>query len=671
MSKSDPSAKANHAREKFLGLSLQSTRKSYYPQLQAQLSALRENERRLRLLTDNLPARISYVDADRRFQFVNREYERVLGLGRDAIVGRHMRDVLGEDHYGKIEKQVGEVLAGNHVRFEVMLPEKGQGTIWLEANYVPYVEEDGTVLGFYGLTHDLTERKRAENALRESEAKNRELVHHAPAGICEFDIETRGFTSVNEVMCKYTGYSEEEFLSLDPNILLTDENKSAFDRMIEEVLAGDRRPAPAEFSFQCKDGRIIRVLVHARFFFEGDLPKRAMAVVHDVTALREAEEAKKQLEATLQQTQKLESLGTLAGGIAHDFNNLLMGIQGNASLALMENDPGAKDHKHLKNIETYVQRGVGLTRQLLGLARGGKYEAKPTDLKDLIVNSAEMFGRTKKEIQIELAVEKGLWSVEVDRGQIDQVLLNLCINASHAMPKGGRLTIGAHNVHLAEDVAAAYGIQPGRYVRVAVTDTGTGIDPEVRKKIFDPFFTTKKVGQGSGLGLASAFGIVKNHHGAIDVDSEPGRGSTFFFYLPVSRKSAREESRRYELPVSGHGTVLLVDDESMVLEVGEKLLNKIGYTVLTASSGESALDIYAQNADRIDLVILDIIMPQMGGDEVFDRLKAINPHVAVLLASGYSIDGQAEEIMARGCRAFIQKPFTIVELSKRLREVLG
>ncbi|BBO77285.1 hypothetical protein DSCW_47020 [Desulfosarcina widdelii] len=671
MCKSDQTAKSKQAREKFLGLSLESTRKSYYPQLQAQLSALRENERRLRLLTDNLPARISYVDADRRFQFVNREYERVLGLSRNAIVGRHLRDVLGEDHYGKIEKQVHNVLAGNHVRFEVMLSEKDKGTIWLEANYVPYLAEDGIVLGFYGLTHDLTERKRAENALRESEAKNRELVQHAPAGICEFDLEKRGFTSVNEVMCKYTGYSEDEFLSLDPNILLTDESKSTLDRMIADVLAGDRRPAPAEFSFRCKDGRIIRVLVHARFFFEGALPKRAMAVAHDVTALREAEEARKQLEATLQRTQKLESLGTLAGGIAHDFNNLLMGIQGNASLALMENDPGSSDHKHLKNIETYVQRGVGLTRQLLGLTRGGKYEVKPTDLKKLIANGADMFGRTKKEIQIELAVEEDLWSAEVDRGQIDQVLLNLYINASHAMPRGGRLTIGARNVRLAEDVAAAYGIQPGRYVRVSVTDTGTGIDPAVRKKIFDPFFTTKEVGKGSGLGLASAFGILKNHNGAIDVDSEPACGSTFFFYLPISQKSARKETKRYETLASGHGTVLLVDDESMVLDVGEKLLKKIGYTVLTASSGESALDIYAQNADRIDLVILDIIMPQMDGGEVFDRLKTINPDVAVLLASGYSIDGQAESIMARGCRSFIQKPFTIVELSKRLREVLG
>jgi len=670
MSKSDQTDKSNRAREKFLGLSLQSTRKSYYPQLRAQLSALRENERRLRLLTDNLPARISYVDADRRFQFVNREYERVLGLSRNAIIGRHLRDVLGEDHYGKIEKQVHNVLAGNHVRFEVMLSEKGKGTIWLEANYVPDVEEEGTVLGFYDLTHDLTERKRAENALRESEAKNRELVQHAPAGICEVDIETRKFTSVNEVMCKYTGYSEDEFLSLNPNILLTDESRITLDRMIGEVWAGDRRPAPAEFSFRCKDGRIIRVLVNARFFFEDDVPKRAMAVTHDVTALREAEEAKKQLEAKLQETQKLESLGTLAGGIAHDFNNLLMGIQGNASLALMENNPDTPHHKQLKNIETYVQRGVGLTRQLLGLARGGKYEVKPTNLKELIANSADMFGRTKKEIQIELAVEEDLWSVEVDRGQIDQVLLNLCINASHAMSGGGRLTIGGGNVHLAEDAAAAYDIQPGKYVRVFVTDTGTGIDPAVRKKIFDPFFTTKGVGRGSGLGLASAFGIVKNHQGAIDVDSEPGRGSTFFFYLPVSQKSAQAEPERSETLVSGHGTVLLVDDESMVLDVGEKLLEKIGYTVITASSGESAVDIYAENADRIDLVILDMIMPKMGGGEVFDRLKVIKPDVAVLLSSGYSIDGQAREILARGCRGFIQKPFTIVELSKRLREVL-
>ena len=672
MAPSDPPIKPSPAREKFLGLSLESTRKSYYPQLRAQLSALQENEKRLRLLTDNLPARISFVDADQRFQFVNCEYERALDMDRDAIVGRRLCDVLGEDNYHKIESHVLEALNGRHVRFEARFAQKRGGYIWLEANYVPFLEADGRVAGFYDLTHDLTDRKRAEDALRESEAKNRELVQHAPAGIYEIDLETFRFISVNNVMCEYTGYSQSEFLGLDPYALLNEKGQANLKQVLDMVVKEGQDRALLEYAIIGKGGRKIQALVNMRFYFENGRPKRSMGVAHDVTPLREAQEARKRLEVKLQETQKLESLGTLAGGIAHDFNNLLMGIQGNASLSLLEHHPGSSHYQRLKRIEEYVQRGVDLTRQLLGLARGGKYEVQATDLNKLIAASVEMFGRTRKEVQIRFAPGSGLWPVEVDRGQIEQVLLNLLINAWHAMPDGGELTLETGNVFLEEANAAVYSIHPGRYVRVSVADTGIGIDPAVRQKIFDPFFTTKGIGKGSGLGLASAYGIIKNHQGAIDVDSELGRGSEFFFYLPASRKGGvPKETRRSEKLESGRETILLVDDEEMVLTVGEKLLKKLGYTVVPASSGQAAVDVYAEQAERIDLVILDMIMPQMGGSDTFDRLKALNPDVGVLLSSGYSIDGQATRILERGCRGFIQKPFTIGTLSKKLREVLG
>jgi two-component system cell cycle sensor histidine kinase/response regulator CckA len=672
MSESDPSLSSNRAREKFLGLSLESTRKSYYPQLQAQLSALRENERRMRLLADNLPARISYVDADQRFQFVNREYARALELDRNAIIGRHLWDILGRRSYGKIVSQVEAALSGNQTCFEVMFDKRDATPVWLEVNYVPHVDADGRVCGFYDLSHDLTERKRAEAALRESEAKNRELVQHAPAGIFEIDLETMRFTRVNEVMCTYTGFSMDEFLSLDPYSLLCEESKTALDRMLQAVAAGSRHPEPTEFSARVKDDRVIRVLVNTRFFFEGDQPRRAMAVAHDVTAAREAEQAKKQLEIKLQEAQKLESLGTLAGGIAHDFNNLLMGIQGNASLSLLDLGPDSPHFQHLKNIETYVRRGVDLTRQLLGLARGGKYEVKPTDLNALLNSSADMFGRTRKELRIHLKCAADLWPVNVDRGQIEQVLLNLFINAWHAMPDGGDMFLETCNVVLDETDAAAHAIAPGRYVRAAVTDTGVGIDPAIRQKLFDPFFTTKGVGKGSGLGLASAYGIIQNHHGVIDVESEPGRGSVFFFYLPASTAEAGQQSDSSvpEQPASGTETILLVDDESMILEVGQRLLTRLGYTVITADSGQAAVEILVESRDRIDLVILDMIMPGMGGSDAFDHMKRIDPAVNVLLSSGYSIDGQAERILKRGCRGFIQKPFSIGELAQKVRAVL-
>jgi CheY-like chemotaxis protein len=238
------------------------------------------------------------------------------------------------------------------------------------------------------------------------------------------------------------------------------------------------------------------------------------------------------------------------------------------------------------------------------------------------------------------------------------------------MPGGGNLVIETRNAVLDNAQAAHYSIHPGRYVHVSVRDTGTGINPATRTKIFDPFFTTKGVGKGTGLGLASAYGIIKNHQGVIDVDSRVGRGSDFFFYLPASEKGVREEPEAAERPERGSEAILLVDDEAMILEVGKAILTQLGYTVITADSGQTALTIYAQNAPPIDLVILDMIMPQMGGSETFDRLLKLNPDVKVLLSSGYSMDGQAAAILNRGCSGFIQKPFTLNDLSRKLREIL-
>ncbi len=663
--------KFQQAREKFLGLSLESTRKSYYPQLKQQLSAIQENEKRLRLLTDNLPARISFIDAQQRYLFVNREYERIWGLPRGKIIGRQVKELLGPDNYQKIEDAIHQALAGRRMHFETVIVEGDGLPVWLEINYVPYIDADGTLAGFYALTQDVSERKRAENRLRESEAKNRELVQYAPAGIYEFDLVRRRFISVNHVMCEYTGYTEEEFLALDPRSLLVEEkDQDIYDAFMDDVDSGRLTPKTAEFTIRCKDGSKIIVLLNIRFFSEDGRPKRMMAVTHDITAVREAEAAKIKLEAKLQETQKLEALGTLAGGMAHDFNNLLMGIQGNASLALLDIDADHPLYQRLKNIENYVQRGVDLTRQLLGLARGGKYEVKPTNLNEVVKTSADMFGRTKKEVQIQYDLDEGLWPADVDKGQIEQVLLNLFINAWHAMPDGGDLCIATANVTLEESDVAPYAIPSGRYVRVSVADTGFGIDPSIRRKIFDPFFTTKGIGTGTGLGLASAYGIIKNHHGAIDVDSQVGQGSVFFFYLPASQKNISAGRVESKPVATGSESILLVDDESMVLDVGQELLTVLGYRVTTASSGQAAIGIYEQHQDSIDLVILDMIMPQMGGRDTFDRLRQINPKVKVLLSSGYSIDGQATSILDRGCNGFIQKPFTVNVLAKKIRQVL-
>jgi len=283
-----------------------------------------------------------------------------------------------------------------------------------------------------------------------------------------------------------------------------------------------------------------------------------------------------------------------------------------------------------------------------------------------------MFGRTQKNIEINRKYQKDIWPVEVDRGQIDQVLLNLYVNAWHAMSGGGYIYIETSNVMFDENDSKSFNVKPGKYVKISVTDTGAGMDKTTQQKIFDPFFTTKEMGRGTGLGLASAYGIIKNHSGIINVYSERGKGATFTIYLPASEKevSITKKNGDDEIP-KGTETVLLVDDEEIILDVGKDMLTALGYKVLLAGSGKEAVETYKKHKGNIELVILDMIMPRMDGGEVYDKMKEINSEVKVLLSSGYSIDREAEKILARGCDSFIQKPFDMKKLSRKIRGVLN
>jgi CheY-like chemotaxis protein len=328
-------------------------------------------------------------------------------------------------------------------------------------------------------------------------------------------------------------------------------------------------------------------------------------------------------------------------------------------------------YEHLKTIETLVMSGSDLTKQLLGFARGGKYEVKAVDLNALIYKTSETIGRTKKEIKIYRNLAPDLWLVDIDQGQIEQVLLNLYVNAWQAMPGGGELYLATSNALLEENRYKSSDGKSSLYVKISVTDTGVGMDEKTKERIFEPFFTTKEMGRGTGLGLASAYGIIKNHNGFINVYSEKGQGTTFNIYLPVStQKEIKDQIKQQDDKiVKGTETILIVDDEAMIISVGRGLLESLEYTILTAQDGPSALAIYKESKDRIDLVILDMVMPEMNGGEVFDELKKINSNVKVLLSSGYSLNGQASKIINRGCVGFIQKPFTIRDIASQLRRI--
>jgi PAS domain S-box-containing protein len=518
--------------------------------------------------------------------------------------------------------------------------------------------------------YNINTRKLTYEKLREQDEKYRTIIENIEEGFFEVDL-AGNFTFFNTSVCNITGYSAEELLGMNNRDYTTPENAKKMFNIMNKVYTTAEPSEVTDVEIIRKDGATITVELNAYLVQdqEGN-PVGFRGVVRDVSQRLLAEMEKRKLENQLQQAQKMEAIGNLAGGIAHDFNNILMGMQGNTSLMLLDIDTGHPHYDKLRSIQKYIENGAALTKQLLGFARGGKYEVRTTDLNELIEKTARMFGRTKKEIKIHTSQLREIWNVEVDQGQIEQVLLNIFVNAWHAMPDGGDLHLMTENVIIDDDFNKPFKVEAGKYVKISIIDTGAGMDKTTQLRVFEPFFTTKEMGRGTGLGLASAYGIVKNHGGFIDVFSEPGKGATFSIYLLASEKEVMEETDAAEIVLKGDETLLLVDDEEMIIEVGEEILQTLGYKVLPAVSGKEALEIYKNKKDSIDMVILDMIMPGMGGGETYDNLKQINPEIKVLLSSGYSISGQAAEILERGCDGFIQKPFKLRQLSIKIREIL-
>ncbi|WP_321492887.1 PAS domain S-box protein [uncultured Desulfobacter sp.] len=519
------------------------------------------------------------------------------------------------------------------------------------------------------LRNEIEARKEKEEALRCSEEKYRSIIENTNNGYYEVDLEGR-LTFFNDSLTVILGYSAQELKGMDSTILLEADASQQMPEKPSNTYRSGVNGNLSRLTITRKDGDRRTVDVSTAPIFDNNGTKIGYrGVVLDVSERLNAETEKKKLEERLHQIQRLEGIGTLAGGVAHDFNNLLMGIQGNISLMMLRTKPFEYSYKKLKSIESCVISGTKLTRQLLGFARGGKYMAKTLDFNQIVVDTARMFGRTRKEIRIEENISHDLWTVMADKNQIEQVLLNIYINAWQAMPDGGTVVIDTKNMILDAPFTKSFDIIPGRYVCISISDTGTGIDPSIQARIFEPFFTTKEMGRGTGLGLASAYGIVKNHDGAIDFISQPGKGTTFYIYLPASDAEIEPEPALSETIAKGTEHLLLIDDEEVILQVEQPMLESLGYNVMTASDGKTAVEIFRRFSDEIDLVILDVIMPGMSGSAIFNELKSIDSEVKVLLSSGYSLSGQAEEILSRGCVGFIQKPFSLEHLSVTLRGI--
>lgn len=501
-------------------------------------------------------------------------------------------------------------------------------------------------------------------ALRESEERFRGLFEQSNDAVIIH--ESGKIIDVNQRTCEILGYSKEQLLTMSIPDLHPEKDRPQSRNRIDTARRGEA--ILFETQWRKADGTMVDVEVSSRIVDHKN--RIVQGITRDISERKQAEEEKWKLEAQLGQAQKMEALGTLAGGIAHNFNNLLMSIQGNASLMLLEADSAHPNYERLKNIEKSVQSGSKLTRQVLGYAREGKYEIKPISLNQVVEETSDTFGATRKGIAVHRELAQDLLGVKADQGQIEQVLLNLYVNAADAMPGGGDLFLKTTNVTNKDIKNKPYKAKPGGYVFLTVKDTGTGMDKKTLDRIFDPFFTTKGLARGTGLGLASVYGIVKAHGGYIGAESKKGHGTTFSIYLPASEEKVRKPVDSAERIIEGTGTILLVDDEEMVLDVGVQLLKVLGYTVLEAKGAREAVEIYQKNKDDIDLVILDMIMPGVGGGETYDRMKDISPDIKVLLSSGYTINGQATEILKRGCDGFIQKPFNMKQLSQAIRKIL-
>ncbi|BBO74855.1 hypothetical protein DSCW_22720 [Desulfosarcina widdelii] len=506
----------------------------------------------------------------------------------------------------------------------------------------------------------------ARRMTKELLGRNRHLetiLESMNEGIVE--VYTGRVVYANTAAVKLFGIPLENLLSAEPRELFNEADRPRIEGLLEDD-KGERPTVGLTRPLELNG----RQVVIRSFPVKGEADTTILLIT-DVTDQRN-------LEYQLQHVRRMDAIGNLAGGIAHNFNNLLMGIQGNISILIQDKSPGDSGYDELAGMERCIDSGANLTRQLLSFAKGGRYSLDLLDVNSIIEASTGMFARTRKEIHVVCRLEEDPIMAEVDAAQIELALMDLYVNAWHAMSAGGTLTVSASPISLDDAFVKPYHLAAGRYVRIDVADTGSGMDAKTIERIFEPFYTTRPMGEGTGLGLASVFGIIKRHHGIIKVDSKVGLGTTFSIYLPMARileKPKTQDKLRVissdKLPKKGSGTILVVDDEEYILNADKAMLNELGYEVLLAGGGEEALRVFEENKDRIKLLILDLIMPDLGGEIVYDRIKAVSPDVRVILSSGYSIEGQAESILKKGCDGFIQKPYNLNQLARKIEEILS
>ncbi len=639
---------------------------------------LRESEQRYRLLVQHAPVGIYRIDfRTRRFIDVNDVMCEYTGYTSEEFLALDPLQLLAEESVGLFLQRQADILAGIPVSPSVEFKVRGKNGrefwILIHVNYT--VDRDGPLAATV-IAHDITDRKRAEEALRESEEWYRVLVETSPDSILAYDLSGKILAASNQTARMYGVSSTAEFLAEVGTVfaLLTEEGRAAAAANFGHTLERGRSEKN-EYRVRLRDGSLIDTEINSSLVRSASgEPFAFISVVRDITERKRAEEERDRLQMQLLQAQKMESVGRLAGGVAHDFNNILGAIMGYADLALLQAEPGSRLHHSLQEILKAARRSADLTAQLLAFARRQVANPKVMNLNDTLQGMLKMLQRLiGEDIDLAWIPGHGLGNVKIDASQVDQVLANLLVNARDAISGPGRVTIETRNVTADRDFCARHGdVAPGDYVLLSVSDTGCGMDRDALDHLFEPFFTTKEVGKGTGLGLATVFGIVQQNGGLINVYSEPGRGTTFRIYLPrvaggpagLSAENAESEPRR------GEETVLVAEDEEVLLNLTRDMLQELGYRVLTARTPVLAIQRAGEQGDGIDLLLTDVVMPGMNGKELADRLRSLRPGLKCLFMSGYPANVIAHHGILDEGVSFLQKPFSLQVLAEVVRRVL-
>jgi PAS domain S-box-containing protein len=629
---------------------------------------LRASEQRFRDLIETTSDIIWETDANGHFSYVSPRATQILGYETDEFIGRQPDEFLTEDTRGEIINAFGSpdhpedfadiICAARH---------KDGPLVHIAVSGTPIRDITGQLLGFRGITHDITRRRESETMRRMTQF----VLDHAVDAVIWID-HAGHITYSNETACAWLGYTHDEFQGLplheiDPSF--TEEIWPAeWDRL---------RDIPSdtfETNYRDSEGHDVPVEVVASYVaYEGRA--RICLSIRNISERRNFEDQ-------LRQSQKMESVGMLAGGIAHDFNNMLGGIVGAAELLKVDlgDEPAAQEH--LKLILQAADSAAQMTQQLLAFSRKGSVVYKPFDVHVTIQAALAIVRHSiDRRIQINIHQDATQTIIKGDAALLQNAILNLCINARDAMPEGGELTISTRNVILDEVTCGAttFPLKPGHFFQLSLADTGVGMDSHTVEKIFEPFFSTKESGFGTGLGLSAVYGTIQDLRGSIDVVTAPDRGTVFTIHLPLAgiigasefSKAAKATPEPLPPAQPNGGCVLIVDDEKAIRDVLSCALKRAGYDILIACDGQEAVELFEHNHEQINVVLLDMLMPRMNGQECFKRMRRIDPNVSVVVQSGFSFEHGMDAMFEQGIRAFLRKPYKLADVVEAVRKALA